>query len=238
MTPDRIKQLLAQGEGLTIEYKNCVNELSNSVFETVCSFSNRYGGHLILGVADDGSLVGVSKNAAPSMKKNFVNLLNNPQKISPSLFLNLDEIEVDGKLVLYTYIPTSAQVELCAGKIYDRIEDADVDVTKSTDLTAQLFMRKSSAYTEREIFPYVTQNELRLDLVERAQKMATTLNADHPWKGMSVMELLQSAGLYENDWRTGKKPSTGVVFCQYWAGGLDGFRHPQPLQIHKDILRQ
>jgi len=69
MTPDRIKQLLAQGEGLTIEYKNCVNELSNSVFETVCSFSNRYGGHLILGVADDGSLVGVNKNAAPSMKK-------------------------------------------------------------------------------------------------------------------------------------------------------------------------
>jgi len=205
MTSDRIKQLLTKGEGLTIEYKNCVNELSNSVFETVCSFSNRYGGHLILGVNDNGSLIGVNINAVPSMKKNFVNMLNNPQKMSPSLFLNLDEIEIDGKLVLYTYVPTSAQVELCSGKIYDRIEDSDVDITKSTDLTAQLFGRKSSAYTEREIFPYVTENELRPDLVERVQKMAVTLNADHPWKGMSAMELLQSAGLYENDWRTGKK---------------------------------
>ena len=205
MTSDRIKQLLAEGEGLTVEYKKCVNELNNSVFETVCSFSNRYGGYLILGVDDDGTVLGVNRNAAMSVKKNFVNMLNNPQKVSPSLFLSLDEIEVDGKLVLYTHIPISSQVELCSGKIYDRIEDADVDITKSTDLTAQLFARKSSAYTEREIFPYVTESELRPDLVERAQKMAVALNVDHPWKDMSVMELLRSAGLYENDWRTGKK---------------------------------
>jgi ATP-dependent DNA helicase RecG len=205
MTPERIKQLLAEGEGLTVEYKACVNELNNGVFETVCSFSNRYGGYLILGVNDDGTAIGVNKSAAPSMKKNFVNMLNNSQKVSPSLFLSLDEIEVDGKLVLYTYVPISSQVEFCSGKIYDRIEDADVDITKSTDLVAQLFGRKSSIYTEREIFPYVTENELRIDLVERAQKMAVSFNADHPWKGMSIMELLRSAGLYEDDWRTGKK---------------------------------
>lgn len=32
MTPDRIKQLLANDEGLTIEYKECVNSLNNSVW--------------------------------------------------------------------------------------------------------------------------------------------------------------------------------------------------------------
>jgi len=40
MTTDRMRQLLSEGKGLTIEYKECVNELSNSVWETVCSFSN------------------------------------------------------------------------------------------------------------------------------------------------------------------------------------------------------
>jgi ATP-dependent DNA helicase RecG len=139
------------------------------------------------------------------MKKNFVNMLNNPQKISPSLFLNLEEIEVDGKLLLYAYIPISAQVELCSGKIYDRIEDADVDVTKSTDIAAQLYVRKSTTYSEREIFPYVTENELRLDLVKRAQKMAVALVPDHPWVGMTPTELLRNAKLFEEDWRTGKK---------------------------------
>jgi len=35
MTPDRISQLLADGEGMTIEYKECVNGLGNSVWETM-----------------------------------------------------------------------------------------------------------------------------------------------------------------------------------------------------------
>jgi ATP-dependent DNA helicase RecG len=139
------------------------------------------------------------------MRKNFVNMLNNPQKISPSLFLSLEEVKVDGRLLLYVYIPISAQVELCAGKIYDRIEDADIDVTKSTDIAAQLYVRKSSMYAEREIFPYVTENELRIDLVERAQKLAISFEPNHPWVGMSPMEMLRHAKLYEEDWRTGKK---------------------------------
>ncbi|MCL2816464.1 MAG: putative DNA binding domain-containing protein, partial [Oscillospiraceae bacterium] len=86
MTPDRIKELLADGEGMTIEYKECVNGLSSSVWETVCSFSNRYGGRLILGAKDDGTPIGVNPNAAQQIKKNFANMLNNPTKTSPSLF--------------------------------------------------------------------------------------------------------------------------------------------------------
>ena len=73
MTINRIKQLLADGEGLMIEYKECVNGLNNSVWETVCSFSNRYGGHLILGAEDDGTPIGVNPNAVQQIKRNFVN---------------------------------------------------------------------------------------------------------------------------------------------------------------------
>ncbi|MDR1953338.1 MAG: putative DNA binding domain-containing protein [Clostridiales Family XIII bacterium] len=205
MTPEQIRQLLSEGEGLTIEYKECINELSNSVFETVSSFSNRYGGHLILGADDEGVVLGVNPKAAPSMKKNFINMLSNPQKISPTLLLDLEDVELDGKLLLYVYIPASSQVELCSNKIYDRVGDADIDITKSTDLAADLYGRKSAAYTEREIFPYVTENEMRLDLVERAQRMSLGENRDHPWKGLSPLEVMKSAGLYDEDWRTGKK---------------------------------
>jgi ATP-dependent DNA helicase RecG len=205
MTPEHIKKLLAEGEGLTIEFKECVNELNNGVWETVCSFSNRYGGHLLLGVRDDGEVIGVNPKAVEQMKKNFINTLSNPQKVSPTLLLELEDVEVDGKIVLYAYVTTSSQVELCANKIYDRMGDADVDITKSTDLAADLYGRKSAAYTEREIFPYVTENEMRLDLVEKARKMALGEKRNHPWKGMTAMELMKSAGLYDEDWRTGKK---------------------------------
>ena len=47
MTTEKLEEMLQAGEGFTVEYKECVNGLNNSVFETVCSFSNRYGGHII-----------------------------------------------------------------------------------------------------------------------------------------------------------------------------------------------
>ena len=205
MTPDRIRQLLADGEGLTIEYKECVNGLSNSVWETVCSFSNRYGGHIILGAYNDGTPVGINPNAAQQMKKNFASILNNPQKTSPSLFLNLEEVMVGEMLLLYAHIPISSQIQSCSGRIYDRNEDGDFDITNSTELVAQLSLRKSNQFTEREIFPYATLNDMRLDLVPRVKKMAVSRVPNHPWKEMEAMELFKSAGLYEDDKRTGKK---------------------------------
>lgn len=70
MIQEKLKELLDSGEGFTIEYKECVNGLNDSVFETVCSFSNRYGGHILLGVAEEehdgrktGRVIGVNPNS-------------------------------------------------------------------------------------------------------------------------------------------------------------------------------
>lgn len=75
MTIEKLEELLESGEGFTIEYKECVNGLNNSVFETVCSFSNRYGGYMLLGVKEvdkKGVVIGVNPNCIVDMKKNFV----------------------------------------------------------------------------------------------------------------------------------------------------------------------
>ena len=55
------------------------------------------------------------------------------------------------------------------------------------------------------MFPYVTEKELRLDLMPLVRQMALTHFPKHPWEKMSDMEILRSARLYEEDWRTGKK---------------------------------
>ena len=208
MTEEKIRQLLDEGEGFTVEYKECVNELNNSVFETVASFSNRYGGYMLLGVQEinhKGIVIGVNRNAAPSLKKNFINILNNPNKIVPSLFLTLEEFEIDGKLILWVYIPISSQVEFCDKAIWDRNGDADQDITNSVDLVANLYSRKSAAYHERKIFPYATTEHLRMDLLPRVRTMATTKRPDHPWKDMDDITLLRNAGLYEENILTGEK---------------------------------
>ncbi len=103
MTEDKIRKLLKDGEGFTVEYKECVNALNDSVFETAASFSNRYGGYILLGVKEidsKGVVVGVNRKAVDSIKKNFINVLNNPDNISPSLYLTLKEFEIEGKHIL------------------------------------------------------------------------------------------------------------------------------------------
>ena len=50
MTSDFMKELLSKDEKITVEYKNCQYGIQEDVYETVCSFSNRYGGYIIMGV--------------------------------------------------------------------------------------------------------------------------------------------------------------------------------------------
>lgn len=74
MTAEEAKNIIAKGEGINIEFKSCQNEIGSSVYETVCSFLNRSGGYIFIGVNDDKEIVGVNKNNLEAMKKNFVHV--------------------------------------------------------------------------------------------------------------------------------------------------------------------
>ncbi len=205
MTKDTLLALIDQGEGITVEFKKCQNEVSSDVYPTVCSFSNRFGGHIFMGVNDAGEIIGVNKNCVKDMRKNFSNMLSNPQKISPTLYLSLEEYEIDGKIILYAYVPKSSQVHTCNKITYDRIEDADVDISRSTSQMSELYMRKQTDFTEKKIFPYLTTDDLDMSLMKRVRNMAKSKDANHSWIQMDDLEILRSAGLYERDFATGKE---------------------------------
>ena len=56
-----VTELIALGEGGTIEFKLASAGVHDDVFETVCSFANGQGGDMFLGVNDHGQVVGLSK---------------------------------------------------------------------------------------------------------------------------------------------------------------------------------
>jgi len=201
----KLIQLIKDGEGLTVEFKSCENELTNSVYETVSSFSNRYGGHILLGVNDRGGVIGINQKAVSKIKKDFISLLNNPLRFSPTLYLTLEEAEINNKTILWCYVPPNSQVVIFCGKIYDRAEDGDMDITRNSEMVAQLHRRKSADYYERKIFPYSKNEDFEFErLIPKVRRLAANRQSDHPWTGMSDMELLRSAGLYQDDLETGK----------------------------------
>ena len=200
----KIKAIIRQGEGVRIEFKECNTTLNKDVYETVCAFLNRSGGELLLGVRDDGVITGIDPEYIHQIKNDFSTAVNNPQKISPSFYLSLDEAVIDGKTILYIYIPESSQVHRCNGKIYDRNEDGDFNITDNHNLVSALYLRKQISYSENTIYPYAELADLRPDVIARVRKMASLQSENHPWGSMSDLDLLRSAQLYKKDFQTGK----------------------------------
>ena len=205
MTKEMILDLISQGEGVTVEFKECKNEIAAEVYPTVCSFSNRFGGHILMGVNDNGEIVGINPNHIKDMRKNFSTALNNPQKISPTLYLSADEFEIDGKIILYVYVPCSSQVHTCNRITYDRIEDADINISNSTNRMAELYLRKQAEFTEKKMFPYLSIDELDMSLMSRVRNLVKSKDPNHPWIQMDDMGIFMSAGLYERDFVSGNE---------------------------------
>ena len=208
MLQKKIRALLKQGEGISIEFKECKNQITKDIYETVCAFLNRHGGELLLGVNDRGRIIGIEKDHIDQIKKDFVTAINNPQKITPAVYLSLEQIQIENKQILYIYVPESSQVYRCNGKIFDRNEDGDFDITDNNTLVTSLYVNKQTLYTENKVYPYCKITDLRSDLIEQARQLAVNQNSNHPWKKMSNIQILKSAKLYSKDHHTNKEGFT------------------------------
>ena len=203
MTAEKLKNILSIGETVAVEFKRCGNGISTDTYETVCSFLNRFGGDIYLGIDDSGEVVGIPQNAAPDIVKNFIKMVSNSEIINPTVYLVPEIVEYNGKQIVHIHIPPSSEVHTCKKVVYDRVDDADVKVT-ATGQIAQLFIRKQNIFTEKKVYPHIKNEDLRLDMIPRFRQMALNKNQNHPWKNMSDSELLQSAGLIGEDTETGK----------------------------------
>lgn len=204
MTYQELTDIFAKGENISIEFKKSTADITKDVYETVCSFSNRDGGDIFLGVADDGTVLGVVPSCADKIKKNFVTSINNPQKIYPPLYIQPEDMEYDDKLIIRIHVPSCTQVCRCSGRIYDCNHDSGVDITDNTNLVYQLYARKQSSYFVNKVYPNIGFDVLRPDIIDRARQMTRGRNRNHPWLTMSDEQLLRSVGLILTDADTGK----------------------------------
>lgn len=207
MNKDEAVKLIAKGEGLNIEFKKSSVEITKDIYETVCAFSNRNGGHIFLGVNDDGEIIGVGQNHIDKMKRDFVNCVNNPEKFYPPLYLQPQDILIDNKHILYIFVQEGSQVCRVRGRIYDRNHEADIDITNNSDLVYSLYARKSNSYFVNKITGF-DMSDLRVDIMEKARIMSRIRNINHPWLKMSDEEFLRSAGLIAKEFDTRKEGLT------------------------------
>jgi len=64
MREERIRSILTGGEHETVEFKQALTQVPESLYETICAFLNHKGGDILLGVDDDGQVIGIPEDKA------------------------------------------------------------------------------------------------------------------------------------------------------------------------------
>lgn len=114
MDENTIRDALKKGERVTLECKKAQSSVPNSVWETYSAFANTYGGLILLGVFEDTNEKNVSKrftitgvDNAEKIRKDFWNLVNNPEKVNVNLLKDEDVeiVEIDGKMIVAINVP-------------------------------------------------------------------------------------------------------------------------------------
>ena len=199
MTIDEIKKLIQNGEKIDVEFKESRNALTKDVFDTVCSFNNRNGGHILLGVNDKRDIVGVSEDKVDKVIKEFTTSINNSQKMYPPLYLLPEVFEIDSKKVIYIRVPEGYQVCRHNGRIWDRSYEGDINITDHAELVYKLYARKQGSYFVNKVYPNLDIDFLDASVIAKAKRMAVARNKNHVWENMSDEELLRSANLILTD---------------------------------------
>lgn len=208
MIIDELDNILNQGEGTRIEFKESRGGVPKDLYETVVSFSNTDGGVIVLGVDDDGKVLGLPEDCESKFIKEIVTTLNNPSCFNPCLFLEPVMVKHPNGNVIVLRVPASSQLHKHNGNVYWRSDDSDQNVTKNQQKISDIYFQKRESFSEGNIFEYLSYEDLDEQLFDKARNIIATQNSTHPWLSMSNQELLSSASLYKKDFKTGESGLT------------------------------
>lgn len=214
MTSEQLDALLNAKERTHVEFKEARNELPRNLFETVGAFLNREGGVILLGVKNDGTVLGVDPVAADKLMADIVTLSNNPQKLDPPFILSPRIIHYRSAVVILVQVPANSQVHRSKGLVYDRSHDGDFRVT-DPERIAEIVNRKRYYYTELTVYPFLSFSQFRSDLFQKARRLMQIQSPQHSWLALSDEEMLLKAGFWRNDPLTSRQGYTlaaGLMF--------------------------
>lgn len=160
-----IRKLILEGEGTTLDFKNSITSCEK-IARTLVAYANNQGGRLLIGVADDGRIVGVkSEDEEKYMIQKAAH-----EFCKPALDPVFEEVYVDDKIVLIASIARSEiKPHYALGEdkkwwVYIRIKDKSVLASK---IVVEVLRHQSKPHgilveysdKEKALFAYLEQHK-------------------------------------------------------------------------------
>ena len=160
-----IRKLILEGEGTSLDFKNTITSCEK-IARTLVAYANNKGGKLLIGVADDGRIVGVKSED----EEKYMILKAAHLYCKPALEPVFEEIYIDDKIVLMVEITVSdikPHYSLSEDKkwwVYVRVKDKSVlaskivvDVLRRSNNKEGVFLEYS--VNEQALLKYLDENE-------------------------------------------------------------------------------
>ncbi len=196
---DKFIALTRKGEDTRIEYKTCTEEISESLYESVCSLLNHSGGQILVGVQNDGTIIGVNPEKVEQLRTGIVNCINNPELFLPCPYFTPRIMEVEGKSVMQLDIPCGQYVYRFKGRYWDRNDDADIDVTDQPELLLSIFERKNPHLFEERFVEGLTMEGLDPNTFQYCRNVIQSRQPSHAWLQLSDEDILIATHLAVRD---------------------------------------
>jgi len=141
MSNPYIRNLIAKGEGQDLDFKYYISSASK-IAKTLVAFANSSGGRLLIGVKDNGNIVGVE-----SEEEVYMIQLAAERYCRPEVKLEMTSWDTEGLVVLEVYVAPGNEKPYYAkddeGKwlVYIRKEDKNLLANK---VLVEVFKRKKS----------------------------------------------------------------------------------------------
>jgi ATP-dependent DNA helicase RecG len=96
-----MKELISSGESKTVEFKKDFPQ-KNQIAKTVCAFANRAGGHIIIGIDDNGEVVGIHVDLLDDYLDRISNIIHD--NVYPMLIPELYTYKIENKTVIVVQV--------------------------------------------------------------------------------------------------------------------------------------
>ena len=200
-----LEKLILQGESSTLEFKSTIDS-ALKIAKTLAAFANTRGGTLLVGVADNGKIRGISSELEEMKKIEEAALYI----CHPPISISYKSIAAAGRQVLMIHITESKQKphyvkdndistayvrakdkSIPAGKAMAKVLDTEVienpEILQSRNIKSLLaYLRKNESVTVKKYAKMINISEGR----------ATAILKDLVWKGILLLHENQRPATY------------------------------------------
>ena len=194
---------ISLGEDATIEFKRALPH-RNSLADEIAAFANARGGVILIGIDDDGEVVGIDRQELNRAEKMVVEICQD--SIDPTVLIFTEKLRIDDKNLLKIEVPKSLFVHKTSNGYFVRQGSSKREMP--TEHLARLFQSRSQARIiafDEQFVPNTNKDTLIKNLYQRFITEGATED--------EIEDLLLKRRLLVKEGEQNRASVAGVLMC-------------------------